>query len=158
MHWAAVNPPMRAFQVQIREEYLDNLYQFDAGSTEQEIFAMAEQGLVIVVTDRPETIFLKLGDAVKSVTYLGPMVDLPEEPVYANHVATARSPLEAEAEPGAFADGLWQGITAYLMRARDFTIRTGLLALMPVARFLGLALKKILPARALRALRLGGES
>ncbi len=71
------NAPMRTYQVQIKDEYLEDLYQFDAGSVEQEVFAKAQEGLICVVTDRPETIFARLGDAVKAVTYMGPKIDRP---------------------------------------------------------------------------------
>ena len=63
------NAPMRAYQVRIKDEYLDKLYMFDAGSVEQEIFTKAENGLICIVTDRPETIFIDsvpLGDGVGS--------------------------------------------------------------------------------------------
>lgn len=68
---------VRVYQVEIKSEYLKDLFQFDAGSVEQEVFARADDGVICVVTDRPQTIFTRLGEAVKSVTYLGPLVELP---------------------------------------------------------------------------------
>ena len=68
---------VRVYQVEIKSEYLKDLFQFDAGSVEQEVFARAEDGVICVITDRPQTIFTRLGEAVKSVTYVGPLVELP---------------------------------------------------------------------------------
>jgi len=70
---------MRIYQVEIKEEYLEDLFWYDAGSVEQEIFAKAEHGVICVATDRPHMIFARLGEAVKSVMYMGPLVDLPLE-------------------------------------------------------------------------------
>ena len=151
---AATTAPTRAYQVQIRDEYLDQLYQFDAGSVEQEIYAKTEQGVIVVVTDRPETIFLKLGDAVKSVTYLGPTADLPLQPVFANHSAVGESRLMPEPDNGGFAEGFWP----HLIRARAFVVRAGLLIFLPFRHITGSVLKKILPARTHRVPRPGQES
>jgi hypothetical protein len=139
--------PMRAFQVQIRDEYLEQLYQFDAGSIEQELYAKAERGLIIVVTDNPETIFNKLGEAVKAVTYLGPTADLPEQPVYANHSAVSRVSSAPEPEHGGFAEALWTNARQYPVRARAFAIRAGLFAFLPFWHIAGSIANKILPAR-----------
>ena len=68
---------MRVYQVEIKKEYLEDLFWYDAGSVEQEVFAKAEDGLICVVTDRPHMIFSRLGESVKSVTYVGPLVELP---------------------------------------------------------------------------------
>lgn len=155
---AATTASTRAYQVQIRDEYLDQLYQFDAGSVEQEIYARAEQGVIIVVTDRPESIFLKLGDAVKSVTYLGPTADLPLQPVFANHSAIGESRLMSESDNGGFAEGLWPDVRSYLIRARAFAVKAGLLAFLPFRHAAGSVLKKTLPARTHRVPRPGEES
>ena len=68
---------MRVYRVEIKNEYLEDLFWYDAGSVEQEVFAKAEDGVVCVVTDRPHMIFSRLGEAVKSITYVGPLVELP---------------------------------------------------------------------------------
>lgn len=150
--------PMRAYQVQIRDEYLEQLYQFDAGSVEQELYAKAEQGLIVIVTDSPETIFNKLGEAVKAVTYLGPTADLPIQPVYADHSAVRRVSPAPEPDHGGFAEGLLVDAKSYLVRARAFAVRAGLFAFLPFWHIAGSAAKKALPARFHRAPRPGGES
>ena len=68
---------LRVYQVEIKKEYLEDLFWFDAGSVEQEVFAKADDGVICVVTDRPHMIFARLGESVKSVTYVGPLVELP---------------------------------------------------------------------------------
>ena len=148
------NAPMRAYQVRIKDEYLDKLYMFDAGSVEQEIFTKAENGLICIVTDRPETILVKLGTAVKSITYMGPLVDLPERfEEYANHWVTQRSRKSGESENLGSGEDLWRGIRAYPALARAFVARVGLFALFPLIHAAGSLIKKVSPRRAIRALR-----
>lgn len=158
MFQAVTDTPVRAYQVKIRDEYLEELYQFDAGTVEQEIFAMAERGLVIVMTDRPETIFEKLGEAIESVTYLGPTIDLPEQPVYANHSAVHRTRSLPASEIDEFAEGFWHNFRPHLGHAWAFPVRAGQLVLQPFLHAAGLAARKMLPDRARRAEHIGGES
>jgi hypothetical protein len=158
MFQAAVTTPVRAYQVRIRDEYLEKLYEYDAGTVEQEIFARAEGGMIVVMTDRPETIFQKLGEAIESVTYLGPTVGLPEHPVYANHSAVSRTQLIRESEDEDLVEGLWPDDRPIHIRALAFAARAGHLVMLPFLHILGSAFKKILPDRALRALHIGEES
>jgi hypothetical protein len=158
MFQAEMTTPARAYQVRIRDEYLEDLYQFDAGSVEQEVFARSERGLIIVMTDRPEMIFQKLGEAVHSVTYLGPMVDLPEQPVYANHSAVSRTCLVRETEDEAFIDDLRPDDRPIHVRALGLTARAGHLIVQPFIHFTSLVARKILPNRALSATHIGEES
>lgn len=114
---------MRAYQVQIKEEYLEDLYQYDAGSIEQEIFSRAQAGLLCIVTDKPETIFAKLGDAVKAVTYMGPMVDLPDWlERHANHRVEDKRTRRPESEDIVPTRGLRDEI---LIRLGEFLQNTG---------------------------------
>jgi hypothetical protein len=150
--------PTRAYQVQIRDEYLEQLYQFDAGSIEQELYARAERGLIVIVTDSPETIFNKLGEAVKTVTYLGPTADLPMQPVYANHSAVSRVSQASEPDHGGFAEALWANARPNLIRARAFAIRAGLFAALPFWHVAAPIAKKAFPARLQREPRPREES
>lgn len=158
MFQAVTDTPARAYQVKIRDEYLEELYQFDAGTVEQEIFAMAERGLVIVMTDRPETIFQKLGDAIESVTYLGPTVDLPEQPVYANHNAVGRTRSLPASEIDEFAEGFAHNFRSHLAHAWALAVRAGQLVMQPFFHTAGLAVGKILPDRARHAEHIGEEN
>lgn len=158
MFQLVTSAPVRAYQVRIRDEYLDKLYLFDAGMVEQEIFAKAEGGLVVIRTQKPETIFQKLGEAIESVTYLGPVVDLPQEPLYANHSLVSRTQLVPETEDEDLVDRLWPDDRPIHIRALAFAARAGQLASLPFLHILGLAARKVLPGRALRALHIGGQS
>jgi len=146
--------PLRAYQVRIRDEYLQDLYQYDAGSVEQEIFARAERGLIVVMTDRPATIFQKFGEAIESVTYLGPTVDLPEQPVYANHSAVARTRSLPATEPDELAGGFWSTFRPQIAGAWTFAVRTAHLIVQPFVHAAGVVVRKLLPNRALRALHI----
>ena len=148
---------MRAYHVQIRDEYLEQLYQFDAGSIEQELYAKAEQGLIVFVTDSPQTIFDQLGDSVKSVTYLGPTADLPAQPVYANHSVVHRLSQAPESDLGGFAEGLWADTKSNLVRARALVVKAGLFAFLPFWHIVGSVDKKAFPTRIQRTSRPGEE-
>ena len=154
MRNTATGAPVRAYQVRIRDEYLECLYQFDAGSVEQEILAHAEQGTICVVTDQPQIIFSKLGDAVKSVTYMGPLVDLPAWlEGYANHWLAQRPPSSREIESSGFFVNLWQNIRTYPVRARALVTRAALLTILPLVPAARSLIKKASPRRAIHALR-----
>ncbi len=158
MFRADAGASLRAYQVRIKDEYLDELYLFDAGSVEQEILSRAEEGFLCVVTDRPESIFLKLGAAVKSVTYMGPLVDLPEQlEGHATHWVTQRSPMLREVDGPAWPDNAWQGIRVYAARARDLMISLGLLLVHPLSHAAGHLMKKASRIRAIRAPRASEE-
>jgi hypothetical protein len=154
MYQDAMTTPVRAYQVRIRNDYLENLYQYDAGTVEQEIFARAERGLVVVMTDRPETIFQKFGEAIESVTYLGPTVELPTQPVYANHSVVPKTSMISESEGEDFAEDWGLDDRPVL----GFAARAGHLMMLPFLPILRPAAKKILPGRALRGLHIGEES
>ena len=150
--------PMRAYQVQIRDEYLERLYQFDAGSVEQELYARVERGLIVVVTDSPQTIFDQLGGAVKSVTYLGPTAALPAQPVYANHSAVSRLSQAPESDIEGFAERLWADTKSSLVRARALAVKAALFAFLPFSHIASSIAKKALPTRIRQAPRPGEEN
>lgn len=154
---AVIDAPVRAYQVRIKDEYLEDLYQYDAGSAEQEIFAKAKEGLICVMTDRPENIFRKFGNAVESVTYMGPMVELPDWfEGYANHSAAEKSRKSREPRREKVPAGVLHGVRAYGVRARAFMIRATLWVVFPFL-YIGSLARKAVPVRAVRAARTGED-
>ena len=151
--------PTRTYQVRIKDEYLEDLYQFDAGSVEQEVFARAQEGMICVVTDRPETIFARLGDAVKAVTYMGPKIDLPEWlEGHANYCVTQRNSKKAESEDREWKHDLYGEIRTYPARVMAFMTRAGVFAAVPFVNLSLLLARWARPIRTARFTRAGQKN